>query len=415
MRIGSIEKVAKPAGLEFFLTIELFFLIILPPALAYLGLATSMAIGTAISGFLAIIIDTILLPRYRRSFLSALCILALILFGTASHLLLAQVNGPTDLSRGLFSLLPLSLCILGGWALALLFMSIDGGILERGIKTVCWLLSIIALLGSLGWLQPDTSITYTKPTFPFSEPSHLAITCAPFLIYICVSSPLVVRLACLLFCLIAGMFLENLTIIAVFLLTSFICLGARYIFLLAIIFFLALGYVDLSYYLERFDFSDQSHNLSALVYLQGWQQMAESFINSKGVGVGFQQLGIFGTNVDAADRINLLLGNSLNLLDGGFTLAKFVGEFGVLGVLISGVYLSIGICAVQMLRRVAIQKEQKSVALVFSASCIVGYFIELFLRGAGYFTPTSMLLVASLMIWWRYETSIQSKFSTKLV
>lgn len=127
--------------------------------------------------------------------------------------------------------------------------------------------------------------------------------------------------------------------------------------------------------------------------------LGESWDATHGIGRGFQQFGLLGTEVPAADLILAILKDYLNLLDGGFTLAKVVGEGGVFGVSLIAAYLLCALRAAALLRSVARGVQTVEPLMVLTASSIVGYSIELFLRGAGYFTGTGLLLLASLLIW----------------
>jgi len=387
----------------------LLCIVLLPPALTYIELASSMALGTMLSGTLAFALCLTKLPISPRRQQSAVQHLLLLVLGIALHLLLVMALGPVDLGRGLTSLLPLCLCVAGAWAFAELLYRANGAELARGLKLTLKLLGVIALLGALGWLQPSTVSYYGKPVFPFSEPSHLAMVSTPLLIYTCVSSRPAVRLLYLVAALLATALLQNLTMAAVCILTAVICLKPRYLLLLLLVLVPVLASQDLSYYADRLEFSEESQNLSALVYMQGWQLLLESWERSRGLGLGFQQLGVFGTNVPASALIDLLFGDSLNVLDGGFTLSKLLSEFGVIGVLLLLAYLACALRAVLLLRAVALRGQRHPTALVFAASCISGYVIELTLRGAGYFTPTGMLLIAALLLWHRHTTGTRRR------
>jgi hypothetical protein len=96
------------------------------------------------------------------------------------------------------------------------------------------------------------------------------------------------------------------------------------------------------------------------------------------------------------------MGQTMNLKDGGFNLSKLLSEFGVFGGVLLVCYLRITISAVFLLRRVALWDKSQSASLVFAASSIVGYLIEMLFRGAGYFTPTTMLLISSIFLWRRH-------------
>ena len=397
MNVTAVTQFRRPVVLHTVLTPFLLCIIGIPSGLFYMGLASSMAIGSMAVSFLALVLAFTLKSFSRRRLLHASWLLLFFPVVVFLHLLIASVIGTVNISRGIESLLPLCVCISGGWALSTLFTHAHSVDLTKALKQCFTLLVVIAFLGVAGWLQPPTINQYGKSVFPFSEPSHLALIFAPFLIFSCISSTPWKRTLNLVAAFLGTALLENLTMAAACFLAAAICLKPRYILLLALLLTPVLATLDLSYYSGRLVFDVEGQNLSSLVYLQGWQMLEESFVYTHGFGLGFQQLGVFGTNVTAADQINLLMGESLNLLDGGFNMAKLVSEFGIFGVLLLMLYFYYLVRSVRLLRRVALYGESHPAALVFSASCIVGYLVELLLRGTGYFTPSGILLIFSLL------------------
>lgn len=393
----------RPAAVWLALTPLLLCIVVTPPGLAFIGLASSMAMGTMIAGCFAIALTFGMLKVSSSSIVQAVQYLVLFVLGIVLHLVVAATMGQVDLSRGLVSLLPLCLCIAGGWATAELFAHVHQNKLDRTLKRVLFLLGVIALLGAAGWAQPISLGSYAKPVFPFSEPSHLAIISAPFLIFACATSRPIVRLLYLAAAFIATLTLENLTMGVVTILAAVLSIKPRYLISIALVMAPILVTLDFSYYIDRLEFNDQSQNLSALVYLQGWQLLQESLERTYGFGVGFQQLGALGTNATASNQIYLLSGESLNLLDGGFTLSKLLGEFGVFSGALLIIYLALVIRAIRLLRRVVLYGERRPIEIIFASSCIVGYLIEMLFRGVGYFTPTGMLLITAIIIWRRHE------------
>ena len=82
--------------------------------------------------------------------------------------------------------------------------------------------------------------------------------------------------------------------------------------------------------------------------------VGESWERSSGFGVGFQQLGVFGTEVPAAQFLRALReGEDMNILDGSFVFAKLGSEFGVFACVLVLVYFWLAYRSLRMLRRVA--------------------------------------------------------------
>jgi hypothetical protein len=155
--------------------------------------------------------------------------------------------------------------------------------------------------------------------------------------------------------------------------------------------------VDSSYYLSRVDLLSDNPNLSVLTYLQGWQLMGESLSRSMGWGLGFQQLGLHGSDVPASQLIFAQTGEADNLLDGAFNAAKVISEFGVFGILMCLWFLRLWWRSMRGLRRIAGGAACASAEL-FAKAVVAGYFVELLVRGAGYFTGSGMLLVGAFWI-----------------
>jgi hypothetical protein len=176
-------------------------------------------------------------------------------------------------------------------------------------------------------------------------------------------------------------------------LVALVSLRLRHLLLALLVAAISASQIDLTYYAERLDLSEESQNLSSLVYQQGWQLVSESWDKSDGWGLGFQQLGIEGTNVDVAVQIEKIARVPLNLLDGGFTASKLLSEFGVLGAALLFGYFRIAKRSV-----IALRGSSDRPGTIFAHCAMVSYSLELGLRGAGYFTPGVVLTVAALWL-----------------
>lgn len=378
----------------------------LPSALAYLQIASSLALGTVLAAALIIGLSSPQQQRYRDTPKLLQLALALVI-GVGSHLLLASALRSVDFSRGLASLLPLTIFLIGGISLANLLTGTSSSVIRRGCMACLMVFGIVALFSIFDLLQP-ANIGYEKPVFPFSEPSHFAIISLPFLIFTCTLVTPTKRALCLVAAAVVAASLQNLTLFVSCAVTALLCLPLRYIVVAAAIATPILLTADITYYLSRVEFSADSQNLSALVYMQGWQLLLESLENTHGFGLGFQQLGVAGTDVEASDLILALFHDHLNLLDGGFTLSKIGSELGVIGLGLIAAFSFLAIRAGLLLRSIALRKSKAPAAVVLAASVITGYTVELVIRGVGYFTPSGLFLIASLIIWHRYRRQTAS-------
>jgi hypothetical protein len=232
--------------------------------------------------------------------------------------------------------------------------------------------------------------------FPFSEPSHFALAFIPLLMYVAITSRGTRRAIFLVLGFVCTALIQNLTLAAGFALVA-LAMMRWHVLLIALVLVGAIAaQLDLTYYATRLDFSGDSTNLSNLIYLQGWQMVDESWQRSGGFGIGFQQLGVFGTEVPAAQILRgLRQGEDINTLDGSFVFAKFGSEFGVFACVLVLVYLWLAFRSLRTLRKVARRRPRIGPLTILAHCAIVSYFIELFVRSTGYFTPAALLLVAA--------------------
>ncbi len=373
--------------------------VVLPASFYYFGAASSVALGTSGAAVLALGFVAWRTPRKPPAVAAPALAgpVLLMLLTLAAHGLVASLLQPLDFPRAAASTAPLLLIVVGGHAMARVLGRAPADAVDRAARVVLAVLCVVAVLGIAG-LAPPSAHLGPKPVFPFTEPSHFAISFVPFLLYRCATSPLPARIAWLLVGIVVALALENLTLVVGCLLVAAIVL--RYRTLLALVAAAALALTteltlfDQSYYAERLDFSEEGRNLSSLVYVQGWEMLVESLRNSDGWGLGFQQLGLRGTEAPASELIAAIHGEDLNLLDGGFTTVKLVSEFGMLGILLLSLYLLVATRAALALRR-----GGAAPAVTLARCAVVAYAIELFVRGGGgYFSGTGLLLVTSLWL-----------------
>lgn len=173
-----------------------------------------------------------------------------------------------------------------------------------------------------------------KPVGLFSEPSHVALTIAPLLIF---SQKFHAKRKIIypLFFLIWGIYIENLTTIIAVVFSTLIYFRWSFKKTLSIIISMALlGYlvINSEYFSERLKISPESNNLSVLLLLKGWEEAIHSNNETFYLGVGFQQFGGVTGEGPIYKRIqNLGEGlENLNKYDGGSVAAKLFGEFGFL-------------------------------------------------------------------------------------
>lgn len=152
---------------------------------------------------------------------------------------------------------------------------------------------------------------------------------------------------------------------------------------------------NLQYFIDRIPFlGPETENLSRLVWIQGWENAGLSIWNSFGFGGGFQQFGIATARGDAANALEILGVGGLNALDGGTTGSKIVGELGLFGLFALAWHGWLSL----RLARSAYWRQNTCDGPHFLVACVIGYVVELYVRGFGYFTPGGVLCLAGLFL-----------------
>jgi hypothetical protein len=391
MVIESIHGQARQGRLWGLLGSVLLPVLFLPTLPLYFGVASSMALGTSVAAAIAISVAWWKVPRGRYaaaiflpSVMVPLAVLALMVHGVG-----AALQGPFDFVRAGASIVPFLLLLLGGSAIARLFAAAGNSDVDRALRVDFAVMCVVGIFGVLS-IAPPTAIPRTKPVFPFTEPSHFALAFVPLLMYRCTVSKGWYRLLFLLFGFVVALLLQNLTLIIGCILIAIVTLRHPAMLIFIALLALAGAQIDSSYYVERLDLLGDTQNLSSLVYLQGWEMIGESLSNSHWWGLGFQQLGVHGTDVGAADSIQKLVDASLNQLDGSFTGAKIISEFGIFGIVLVLYWLLIAARSALAIRR----GISMSAAEMFAYCTIVSSSLDLLVRGSGYFSTSMLFLIA---------------------
>ena len=307
-----------------------------------------------------------------------------------------------DINRAITSLVLLLIVMLSGMSLGRMMREMDQQLLNKVIQGSFFMLCIIGLLPYLNlqlFEQTGNNFGYLKPFFPFAEPSHFALTFLPFILYGCTKNEGYKKYIPIILGFIIGSLMQSMTLLAGCILICLIFLPKKFIVAAIVLGIFLFPMIDFSYYQARLPVSDEhTSNLSWLVFQQGWELIYESIKSSIGFGIGFQQLGVntgYEKN-ETSNLINQLAGGYMNILDGGFNLAKIVSEFGFFGALLVCFYIWISLRAT-----LELNKKHNTTAQIFSYSILVAYTVELFIRGVGYFSSSSIFLIAAFYIFWQ--------------
>jgi hypothetical protein len=205
-----------------------------------------------------------------------------------------------------------------------------------------------------------------------------------------------IRIVFLLIPILIAFFSQNLIM---FISTMFIFafLNRKNVFLIFLVLyssFLLLSNID--YFASRLIISNESNNLSVLSYLQGWDFAYNHFFNSNFIGIGIQQFGIYPLETEISMQIENLVGEKMNENNGSAEAAKLIAEFGLLGVFMLIYYFNTLFKSLKFLSNCDFFEKKDSIIL-FCCCSIFSFFVELFVRGVGYFSPTSFLFFMSLV------------------
>lgn len=288
---------------------------------------------------------------------------------------------------------------------------VEWGELERSLSLLIHVLALVGWIGLAYKIFLVGGEHKIKYPFPFSEPSFFALCYGMFAVgYSFVASKRFIFYMVLNMLLFSFLF-PSLT----FLLFVVIVLGVMIARLRASCFFIGIFIVpmivlsvgfylvqDIQYFSDRLSFSG-AENITTLVWLQGWDL---SYINLNATGwrgLGFQMLGYEGTELsEISYKLEDITGKFMNLTSGGFLAAKIISEFGFVGVIAALVYVlflvyffvKVGVGSSYKLKDDEAKKK-----LVFQG-LVLGYIVEFFFRGYGYFSPCLYILLAALMAVW---------------
>lgn len=365
-------------------------------------LGVALSSGAIIISYLCVS-DNLFLSEKSINQLSLAVLLPVILL---AHLTVAHQIRPIEITRSIQSLGVLSLIVLSAYPLSEIIFRTEYKSFNRGFNLLCFLFILSALFGLFG-IQPPTLSNGAKLTFPFTEPSFFAFTIVPILTFKCIISNVTKRVFWLISVFILALLIKNLTLIAACALVGLVALPLRIAMPAIVVMFYGINQIDLSYFQERLDLTTGSENLSALVYAQGWQLLDESLRSTYGWGLGFQQLGFGYTNVAASYRIYYILGRDSNLVDGGFLLAKLGSEIGIAGIILVFLITINSVRSMIILRLIAMGQRSCDKMIIFALSSTYSIVLEIYVRGVGYFTGTTLLCFASVLYIWRTPIILQ--------
>jgi hypothetical protein len=378
--------------------IVLLAIAVLPSFLMNIGHATSMALG--LSFVLATIFCLYTFRVHRRFRSNAMKVISLIM--TIVFLVSAVSfvqNDRFDFNRFCQTFAFLFAFLFGANCLKIYVQELTEREIDSGAKAVFYLLMscmLVTILGFGGIFTPRGFVG--KPVLLFIEPSHLAIVFLPYILYLTIIARAKKKVLLILGVFLTSLLIQNATLLLGCILVAAITLPMRTLLFCSCVGLLCSYFIGIDYFLERIDFT-ALNNISTLAYVSGWERAYLSFLETSGIGVGFQQFGIIGSTGETMNVLNSLGANDLCLLDGASVGPKVIGEFGMLGIICIFVYLFYCAKDARYLSKLSV-KESKTVSRhdIFFRSFFVLYIVDVLVRGAAYFSSSSLIFVASL-IW----------------
>jgi hypothetical protein len=294
------------------------------------------------------------------------------------------------------SLILMGFLLFGAYCFNVFVNSCTEGQVDRAVRAVFMVILFSSVARLLGiHLSGGES---SRTVFFYNEPSHYALGLAPFLLYIAVSDAKR-RLLWLVSSVLIGLAVQSLTLIIVVSLIFAVVMRLSIVTLIFAFIITALALLvgdGLGYYTDRLMLSGESSNLSNLVYISGWERSWLSMNETLGRGYGFNQLGLVGDQGKVMSSLSALGVEGLNALDGGSVAPKLIAEFGAAGVLLLMIYAKVFFKGVRFLRSAMGKMPSVSRIELFFWSCLVTYSIDLFVRGAGYFTAESFMFLGAI-------------------
>ena len=246
----------------------------------------------------------------------------------------------------------------------------------------------------------------------FYEPSHLAMYALPFIAYRLLLSnrDLLSWIAVVVIILISpsSTFLVGLVgILVLWLIKGRHLSNSRGKFRIALaIAFLSilLASIDTSHTQERIKGiweggqGNVKANLSSLVWLNGWSQAYNYLVATRGLGVGFNQMGCekFVNLGQFSSLMYTNLGVVLNSQDGSFMAAKLLTELGLFGLLLVIFLMAVSIKSIfNINRNYAGVDNAIALARAVGGMCLLSL---LFVRCAGYFQLPVLLAISLLTL-----------------
>lgn len=288
-----------------------------------------------------------------------------------------------EYKRFFFSYFLICICVLAAFC----FVIISSKITDRQLFNYVSIIFYLILFDGIYLFINNTFFIQSKSTLLFPEMSHFSIIFAPLLLFkvLTFKNTIHVYLSILISLTLALSLLNLTLLISTFLIMMIYSIKKTFLFFLIPLVIVALFFDigDFQYFIDRIPTSD-TQNLSALVFLSGWERAFLSLIDSSFFGIGFNQLGFVG-NIGFFQSEIISLGlPKLNITDGGSLAPKIISELGIVGLAFILGYLFYLVKAVYRVKKKSLIYSYLD---TFYISIFIMSFVSLFIRSSGYFSP----------------------------
>lgn len=377
--------------------ISLFLIVFVPNiyfTLTYGDGTTSMASSLAYSTFLIILF---FLVKYKKFFLdrslSPIFIFLFLVFLFSIYSITTFDN--FSYSRFIQSYILFWFIVLGSFLFVKFSLNADDRKLNNYISILFYIIFFDGIILAIN----NTYFSYKKSSLIFPEPSHFALIFLPLLLFkVLTFKRKIYADLLILITFIIGFFLPNLTLL-IGLIIILLIHSIKKTFIYTILIFSIYTLLNIGqessiiYFSNRLNF-DNITNVSTIAFLSGWERAYLHLNETFFFGTGFNQLGIVGKSGIYLKQLQLYDLPQVTLKDGGSVAPKVISELGLLGIIVLLMYLFYFIKFVFEIKK---KHLTFSYLETFYISIFVMSFVNLFIRGSGYFSPIFFLFLSSII------------------
>lgn len=300
-------------------------------------------------------------------------------------------NSAHDLPRFVGYLICITVLLVCSFAISQQISNVSQKYYERVLNQV-----VIVFMVSLGLAFVEVNIfngTTDRPVGFFHEPSHFALTFAPFYLWWMLSAEPLWRWLMNSILFIYGIFYGSLIII----LLPMLYFSMRPILLLLVTFvcIVVLALTNSEYFMNRLNlFGEPTYE--NLYFLQSYDEMFRTLDITNLFGLGFGQFGVLEPSSTLAQKVFEITGDYVVRYEGANEFIKVTSELGLFGIAFSVVWMFVILRAYFNIRKLIKYRLVISQSVLFANCVIFTSVLLLLVRGGGYFSFSIMMLVASI-------------------